>query len=67
MYHYQALLSSPANVARVRAVKREIERAGGRMHVLPPEGGQGLTVITIELPPGRFPEEFVPDLPFYPA
>ncbi len=62
---YQAVLSQP-NAARVQAAKREIERAGGRVALSPPNQ-VGLVIAVLELPKGYPPERFLPGLPFYPA
>lgn len=63
---YQALLSNPENLARVRAAKREIERARGKVSIADPNKA-GLTLVILELPEGVTPDQFVPGLPFYPA
>jgi len=61
---YQALLTARASVERVKAARREIERAGGRVQMMT----RGtVTVVLLELPPPLLPEQFVPGLPFYPA
>jgi hypothetical protein len=63
---YQAQLSLPASLARIRAVRLEIERAGGRVELLPTEIA-GLTTVRIRLPEQYQPEQFLPGLPFYPV
>jgi len=63
---YQALLSNPENLARVRAAKREIERAGGKVSIAAPNA-VGLTLVVLELPEGYAPDQFVAGLPFYPV
>lgn len=61
---YQALLSNPANIARIEAARRQIERSGGRVHIAPAQR-VGMVLVTLELPEKRVPEEYFPDLPFY--
>lgn len=63
---YQAQLTLPASLARVRAVRAEIERVGGRVELLPTDTA-GLTTARIHLPDQYQPEQFLPDLPFYPV
>ncbi len=63
---YQAQLSLPASLARVRAARTEIERAGGRLEMTPTDVA-GLTTVRIHLPERYHPEHFVPGLPFYPV
>lgn len=62
---YQAQLTLPASLARVRAARATIERAGGRIELLPTDV-TGLTTVRIHLPERLLPEQFLPDLPFYP-
>lgn len=62
---YQALLSNPASAARVQALRREIERTGGKVSIAPPTK-VGMVLVILELPVGITPEQFFPDLPFYP-
>ena len=63
---YQAQLTLPASLARVRAARPDIERAGGRVELLPTEIA-GLTTVRIHLPAHYQPEQFLPGLPFYPV
>ncbi len=62
---YQAMLSNPSNVARVRAVARMIESAGGNVTIAPPTK-VGMVLVTLYLPPGYEPDQFLPGMPFYP-
>jgi hypothetical protein len=62
---YQALLSNPDNLARVRTVQRAIEQAGGSVTFAPPTK-TGMVAVIIELPEDLRPEHFVPGVPFYP-
>lgn len=63
MLTYEALLSRPDQVALVKAAQREIERAGGRLLIYPPNKA-GLTLIVLTLPAGLRPERFFPGAPF---
>lgn len=62
---YQAQLTLPASLARVRAARPEIERIGGRVELMP-TATAGLTTVIVRLPEGYQPEQFLPGLPFYP-
>lgn len=62
---YQAQLTLPASLARVRAVRPEIERVGGRVELIATDIA-GLTTVRIRLPEQYQPEHFLPGLPFYP-
>lgn len=62
---YQAMLSNPNNVARVRAVQRAIEQIGGKVTISPPTK-VGMVVVLLSLPEGYTPDQFIPNLPFYP-
>ena len=62
---YQAQLTLPASLARVRAVRTDIERVGGHVELLPTDT-VGLTTVRIRLPDQYQPEQFLPGLPFYP-
>lgn len=66
MVVYQAMLSNPANVARVRAVQRTIEQVGGKVSLAPPTK-VGMVVVLLTLPEGYTPDQFLPGLPFYPV
>ncbi|HEY7834069.1 MAG TPA: hypothetical protein VIG30_10905 [Ktedonobacterales bacterium] len=63
---YEAVLSRPDNLTQVRQQIRMIERAGGRVRMNPPTP-EGLVVVTLILPEGRVPAEFLPGLPFFPV
>lgn len=62
---YQAQLSLPASLARTLAAVHAIERAGGRIEILPTTT-TGVTTVRIHLPSPYTPEDFLPSLPFYP-
>lgn len=63
---YQAMLSNPTNVARVRAAARAIESIGGKVAIAPPTK-VGMVLVMLHLPPGYMPDQFLPGLPFYPV
>ena len=66
LIQYQALLANPQNVASVQARRQEIERIGGRVEIAPPTR-VGMVLVMLELPVGYSPEQFFPDIPFYPV
>jgi hypothetical protein len=63
---YEAILSNPDNIARAQAARRAIEAAGGKVTLSAPTN-VGMVVVTLALPPGVRPDQFLPGLPFYPA
>ncbi|MGE5333149.1 MAG: hypothetical protein ACM3N4_00485 [Nitrososphaerota archaeon] len=65
LYSYQAQLTLPTSLERVRDARTEIERVGGRVELLPTEIAR-LTLVRIHLPEQYRPEQFLPGLPFYP-
>ena len=62
---YQAQLTLPASLARVRAARPDIERVGGRVELIPTELG-GMVTVRLHLPDRFQPDQFLPGLPFYP-
>lgn len=60
---YEALLTRPENIAAVKQQVRIIERIGGRVIIAP--SALGGILVTLTLPVGYTPEQFVPGLPFY--
>jgi hypothetical protein len=66
LVQYQALLSNPDNLARIQAVRREIERVGGRVTFSSPTKS-GMIAVLLDLPEGYRPEEILPGVPFYPV
>ncbi len=65
LIQYQALLANPQNVASVRACQRDIEHVGGQLEIAPPTR-VGMVLVILELPVEYAPEQFFPDIPFYP-
>jgi hypothetical protein len=66
MVEYEAILSRPGNIAQVRAVRRSIEAVGGQVVISSPTK-TGLVRVTLRLPAGYTPAQFLPGLPFYPV
>lgn len=66
MVTFQAMLSNPNNLTRVQAARRSIEAAGGKVQIASPTK-EGMILVTLLLPEGVFPMQFLPGLPFYPA
>ncbi|HEX6544509.1 MAG TPA: hypothetical protein VF040_22310 [Ktedonobacterales bacterium] len=62
---YQAQLSLPASIARVRAAQPDVERVGGRVEMIPTQIA-GLTTVRLYLPEQYHLDQFLPGLPFYP-
>ncbi len=62
---YQAQLSLPASLARVREAAGAITRLGGRVDIIP-TGTPGVTTVRLHLPPPYAPADVLPGLPFYP-
>jgi hypothetical protein len=62
---YQALISRPDNIERIKQARQAIERVGGKITIEPPTQG-GMTVVTLRLPDSYSPDDFLPGLPFYP-
>lgn len=61
---YEAILSHAANIAQVRAARSAIERVGGRVKIESPTP-RGMVLVTLILPDGYTPQDFLPGLPFY--
>lgn len=65
MQTYQALLARQDNVVRVWQMRRAVEDVGGKIEMAPPTV-TGMVRVTLWLPPQYQPNDFFPDLPFYP-
>jgi hypothetical protein len=63
---YQAVLTRHDSVDRVRRSISQIERAKGRVEILP-TATPGVVTVTIELPDPYTPDMFIPGLPFFEA
>jgi hypothetical protein len=66
MVVYEALLANTQSIGRVKAVRRDIERAGVTVKFAPPTSA-GMVLVTITLPDRYMPLQFLPGLPFYPV
>ncbi len=61
---YEALLTQSESLARVQAMRRQIEQIGGALRV---EQSGGAILVTLTLPAQYAPEQFFPDIPFFPV
>jgi hypothetical protein len=66
MQHFEAMLTRPESLMRVQATRPEIERIGGRMEIQP-SGSPDLTLVLLRLPEPYHPDDFLPDIPFFPV
>lgn len=66
MVVYEAILANTHSIDRVKAARRDIERAGGGVKLAPPTSS-GMVLVTITLPDRYTPQQFLPGLPFYPV
>ena len=65
MQHFEAMLTRPESLVRVEAARSSIERIGGRIEIQP-SGSPDLTIVVLRLPAPHQPDEFLPELPFFP-
>jgi hypothetical protein len=63
---YEAILSQPASLAQIQRARAAIERVGGSVKAAPPTN-TGMVLVTLVLPDPHRPQDFFPDLPFYPV
>ena len=61
---YEAMLSQAESIARLRAARQVIERAGGKIKIALPTAN-GMVLVTLLLHEPLTPQDFLPDLPFY--
>ncbi|MFI5274464.1 MAG: hypothetical protein ACHQ4H_15645 [Ktedonobacterales bacterium] len=66
MQHFEAMLTRPESLARVRAARAPIESIGGRIEIQP-SGSPDLTIVLLHLPEPYQPDEFLPEIPFFPS
>jgi hypothetical protein len=59
---YQAQLTRPENLARVRAATPLIEQTGGRVEIMSTPT-PGVAIVLLHLPEPRHPDEFLPGAP----
>ena len=64
MIAYEALLTQRENLVKVQAERRRIEQIGGAIQI---EQSGGAIVVTLLLPAAYTPQQFYPDLPFFPV
>lgn len=63
---YQALISHPDNLERLRDAQSKIAHVGGKLIIERPNH-LGMTLVTLRLPRNVTPEQVAPGIPFYPA
>ncbi len=63
---YQALISHPDNLKRVREAQAKIAHIGGKLVIEKPNN-LGMTLVTLQLPRAYTPEQVLPGIPFYPV
>ncbi len=63
---YEAILADPRHLAQVQSARQAVEAVGGRLLIEPPTKA-GMRVVTLHLPEGYAPKQFLPGLPFYPT
>jgi hypothetical protein len=61
---YEALLTQSGALARVQAMRRPIEQVGGTLRI---EQAGAAILVTLILPARYTPEQFYPDMPFFPV
>lgn len=66
MQYFEAMLSRPESLIRVQQARPAIEQAGGRIE-FQPSGTPDLTLVLLRLPEPYQPDEFLPEIPFFPA
>jgi hypothetical protein len=66
MQQFEAMLTRPESLIRVKAARPTIERIGGWIEIQP-SGSPDLTIVLLHLPEPHQPDEFLPELPFFPV
>jgi hypothetical protein len=66
MQHFEAMLTRPESLMRVQGARPEIERIGGRIEIQP-SGSVDLSLVLLHLPEPHQPDDFLPDIPFFPV
>ena len=61
---YEALLTQRESLGRVQAMRRNVEQRGGALSI---EQAGNAILVTLTLPAQITPEQFYPDMPFYPV
>ncbi len=65
MQHFEAMLTRPESLIRVQGARPAIESVGGRIEIQS-SGSNDLTIVLLHLPEPYQPDEFLPELPFFP-
>lgn len=63
---YQALISNPASLARIKAAEQQVAAKRGRIW-FGPTTKTGLVTVFLELPEPWSPSQILPEVPFYPV
>ena len=63
---FEAMLSRPESLIRVQQARLAIEQVGGRIE-FQPSGSPDLVLVLLRLPEPYHPDEFLPEIPFFPA
>lgn len=63
---FEAMLTRPDSLIRVQAARPVIEAVGGRVEIQP-SGSPDLTIVLLHLPEPYHPDEFLPEIPFFPV
>ena len=67
MRTYEALLTRPESLARVRALESAIRQVSGKVRIAPVSKSNVVAVVTLWLPDPHRPDDFLPDIPFTPV
>jgi hypothetical protein len=63
---FEAMLTRPESLIRIQAARPAIESVGGRIEIQP-SGSPDLLIVLLHLPEPYQPDEFLPELPFFPV
>ena len=63
---FEALLTRPESLIRIQAARPTIESVGGRIETQP-SGSPDLIIVLLHLPEPYQPDEFLPEIPFFPV
>lgn len=61
---YEALLIQSDSLGRIQAMRQQIEQVGGALRI---ERAGTAVLVTLTLPVQYAPEQFFPDMPFFPV
>ncbi|HKV86172.1 MAG TPA: hypothetical protein VJN88_16585 [Ktedonobacterales bacterium] len=65
IHHFEAMLTRPESLMRVRDAQPAVESVGGRIEIQP-SGSPDLVLVLLHLPEPYQPDEFLPEIPFFP-